>query len=66
MRKADAACHSEEQSDEACPERSEGTHEILHGVYPEAKRKTLRFTQGDRWRRVQDDAPRQILRFRSE
>jgi len=47
-------CHSEALA-EACPEQSEGTHEILHGVYPEAKRKTLRFAQGDTWRRVQND-----------
>jgi len=44
---------------EACPEQSEGTHEILHGVYPEPKSETLplRFTQGqgDTWRRVQND-----------
>ena len=53
-------CHSEALA-EACPEQSEGTHEILHGVYPEPIRKTLRFTQGDRWRRVQDDTSCQIL-----
>ena len=29
--------------------------EILHGVYPEPKDQTLRFTQGDRRRRVQND-----------
>jgi len=63
-------CHSEMLA-EACPEQSEGTHEILHfvqddtscqilhGVYPEPKSETLplRFTQGqgDTWRRVQND-----------
>ena len=59
-------CHSEALA-EACPEQSEGTHEILHfvqddtlcqilhGVYPEPKSETLRFAQGDTWRRVQND-----------
>jgi len=67
-------CHSEALA-EACPEQSEGTHEILHfvqddtscqilhGVYPEPKSETLRgiyperseWTQGDTWRRVQND-----------
>ena len=32
--------------------------EILHGVYPEPKDQTLRFTQGDRRRRVQNDRRR--------
>ena len=73
-----SSCHSEALA-EACPEQSEGTHEILHfvqddtscqilhGVYPEPKSETLprprptkrnrdgRFTQGDTWRRVQND-----------
>ena len=59
-------CHSEalaEESDTKChPERSEGSAELLrfaqyklHGVYPELKSETLRFTQGDTWRRVQND-----------
>jgi hypothetical protein len=59
-------CHSEALA-EACPEQSEGTSEILHfvqddtlcqilhGVYPEPKNETLRFAQGDKWRRVQND-----------
>jgi hypothetical protein len=52
---------------EACPERNEGTNQILHfvqddiscqilhGVYPETKTETLRFAQGDSWRRGQND-----------
>jgi hypothetical protein len=44
-------CHSE-QSEES---HQINKLQILHGVYPETKSKTLRFTQGDRWRRVQDD-----------
>jgi hypothetical protein len=65
-REAVSQCHSEAVA-EACPEQSEGTHEILHfvqddtscqilhGVYPEPKSEALRFAQGDTWRRVQDD-----------
>ena len=37
---------------------------ILHGVYPEPKIETLRFTQGEKWRRVQDDTSCQILPLR--
>ena len=60
-------CHSEasaEESDTKChPERSEGSHEFLryaqdklHGVYPEPTNETLRYTQGDKCRRVQNDS----------
>jgi hypothetical protein len=44
-------CHSE-QSEES---RQINVFQILHGVYPEPKIQTLRFTQGDKRRRVQDD-----------
>src|SRR4030043_551611 len=38
--------------------KSEGTLEILHGVYPEPMNETLRFAQGYKWRRVQNDRRR--------
>ena len=44
-------CHSE-QSEES---RQINVFQILHGVYPEPKIQTLRFTQGDKRRRVQYD-----------
>jgi hypothetical protein len=44
-------CHSE-QSEES---RQINVFQILHGVYPEPKIQTLRFTQGDKRQRVQDD-----------
>jgi hypothetical protein len=46
-----ALCHSE-RSEES---NHINIFQILHGVYPEHKIETLRFTQGDKWGRVQDD-----------
>ena len=46
-----ALCHSE-QSEES---NHINVFQILHGVYPEPKIETIRFSQGDKCRRVQDD-----------
>lgn len=35
--------------------------QILHGVYPEPKAEILRFTQGNKWRRVRDDKSRLFM-----
>ena len=47
-------CHSEALAEESLSSAC-WFYEILHGVYPEPKIETLRFTQGDKERRVQND-----------